>query len=256
MTIPTLCLYVTGTPSTAAREQHGTFIDWFRRSVSRHDVELRVVHATSGAFPDDIDGLDGIVITGSPASLVEPAPWMEVSVELIRHAYHARIPLLGVCFGHQLIGAAFGGSVMRNPAGWHVATQPVELTPRGIDDPLFDGVPASFHSHFSHEDIVDADTLSPMNGITVLARSRKAPVAAVAAGAVIRGVQFHPEFTAEINRTYVALRRDVLARQAEDRGAPDEHPDALLCAVRDTPDAERVLANFVQHFARPRRAQR
>jgi GMP synthase (glutamine-hydrolysing) len=243
----TVCLYLAGAPGAAARERHGTFVDMFDRLFAAHPgVRVRVFDGQSGRLPA-LDQLDGIVVSGSPASVTAPQLWMEAAVELIRGAHAARTPLLGVCFGHQLIGAAFGAAVIRNPAGWHLAVDPV--TVQHSDDPLFHRLPARFDAVFSHQDILDPDTLSPRNGVRVLARAPKTHAAVIAAGPHIRGVQFHPEFTGAINRTYLELRRDELIRESQARDVPADHPDVLLSRSRDAA-GEAVFHNFLTYFVK------
>jgi GMP synthase-like glutamine amidotransferase len=69
-------------------------------------------------FPDDIDAFDGVMITGSPASVHDTDPWVARLLDLIREIYAARIPMFGACYGHQAIALALGGTVEANLAGW------------------------------------------------------------------------------------------------------------------------------------------
>lgn len=248
---PVVCLYIAGAPPDPVHAQHGSFTDWFARLVAAHEIELQPFDSRDGGIPA-LDRVDGVIITGSPASVTEPEPWMEAAVELIRDAHALRTPLLGVCFGHQLIGAAFGGLVTRNPQGWEMCTLDVELTSAGRRDPLFDGLPERMAVNLCHQDIVDAETLSPYNGIRVLAGSPRAAVQAVSAGSSIRGVQFHPEFTGEILRSYIHTRQDRLIEDADQRRAPEDMPEHLLARTQDSPAGERVLHNFLTHFVLPR----
>lgn len=242
-----VCLYVTGTPPAPVRDVHGRFEDWFGRLLAAHDVDMRPFDGTGVDLPD-LAAADAVIITGSPASLTTPEPWMEAAVEMIREVHHRRMPLLGVCFGHQLIGAAFGGQVVRNPRGWEVSSHEVALTEGGRGDPLFDGLPERFAVNMCHEDMVDAETLSPFNGIRVLAGNDKAAVQAVAAGPGIRGVQFHPEFSGPITAAYIQTRWDRLAEDAARRDAPEDAPENLLPRASDCPASEQVLHNFLTHF--------
>lgn len=234
---PRICLYVVGEPPPPVESAHGRFEDWFTRLCGQLPVDLDPVDGSAGFIPAGLDAYDAFVITGSPASLTAPEPWMEAAVELVRHAYSERRPLLGVCFGHQLVGAAFGGAVIDNPRGWEVSTCAVELTEAGRRDPLFDGLPERIDVNFSHRDIIDETTISPMNGVTVLAKNDLCAVQAVAAGPHVRAVQFHPEFTGSIISEYIRTRADDL---------PDAD-DALSRAV-DCPAGERVFTNFLRHF--------
>jgi GMP synthase (glutamine-hydrolysing) len=243
-------IYVTGEPPAPIAAEHGRFPAWFRALADQEHVVTEVFDGTGPGLPPDPRSFAGVVVTGSPASVTAPEPWMEMAVEFIRSAATTGTPVLGVCFGHQLIGAAYGGSVVRNPAGWEVSTWDVELTAAGRRDPLFDGLPERFSVNFSHADVVDHDTLSPANGVRILASNPRARAQAIGAGDSIRGVQFHPEFSAVISQAYVRTRYSELAEDAARRGADDDHPERRLAAARDSAAGRQVFANFIRHFVR------
>lgn len=247
MSLPRICLYSVGDTSDQLRAETGSMEDWFAPLFAQHPVTYELFDARSGRLPDPTR-YAAIVTTGSRSSLTEPEPWMEAAVELVRQAYTARIPLLGICFGHQLISAAFGGSVIRNPIGWQVSTRPFHVREQAHADPLFAGVEGELLANWAHQDIVIEDTLSPLNGIQVLASSPKAAVAAVAAGPKIRGVQFHPEITGSISRTVIKTRHDILAREADELQRPHDHPDKLISTACDATAGEQVFHNFLRHF--------
>jgi GMP synthase (glutamine-hydrolysing) len=147
-------------------------------------------------------------------------------------------PVLGVCFGHQLLAQALGGAVERNPAGPEVGTWAVELTPEGRRDPLFAGLRSPLLVQESHEDHVPV----PPPGATLLATNPHSPVQAFAAGPRIRAVQFHPEFDAPRSRALCEAERAAL------EACRPGLADAALASIRDTPEAERVLANWVRVY--------
>jgi GMP synthase (glutamine-hydrolysing) len=147
------------------------------------------------------------------------------------------VPVLGVCFGHQLLARALGALVERNPKGPEVGTREIALTEEGRRDPLFSGLPAALLVQENHEDHVPA----PPAGATVLARNDHTPVQAFALGG-IRSVQFHPEFDAARNRLVCTeCRADLDAARP---GLGDE----AVASIRETPLAERVLANWVRAY--------
>jgi GMP synthase (glutamine-hydrolysing) len=254
-----ILLYVVGAPSSpVVRERFGTFADWFQGLLARHDdVETRVVDATLGAtlgHMPDLAGVDGIVVTGSPASLTAPEPWMGPALALVRTAHAEQTPLLGVCFGHQLIGAALDGRVIRNPLGWELGSHEIALSDAGRDDPLFAGLPARFRVNLSHQDIVAEGSLAHVPGVRILAGNAKAAIQALAVGPRMRGVQFHPEFSGPVTAAYIDTRREMLAEDAMQRHAPEDLPERLLAEVRDCPEGEQVLHNFVTYFVPRARA--
>jgi anthranilate synthase/aminodeoxychorismate synthase-like glutamine amidotransferase len=114
-----------------------------------------------------------------------------ISIELIRH-FAGKLPILGVCLGHQAIGAAFGGNIIRAGNLMHGKTSRVEHDGRTI----FRGVPSPITCTRYHSLIVDEGTLPPALEIT--ARSTEPDGSTVIMGvrhrrAPIEGVQFHPE---------------------------------------------------------------
>jgi len=232
-----LLLYVLGEPPDEVARAHGRFEDWFGALWREDPVEVTVFDGARPAPPPSPEEFAGAVLTGSPASLTAPEHWMEIAVEFVRHAAFAGTPVLGVCFGHQLIGAAYGGSVVVNPKGWEVSTRQVHVNDAGRGDPLFEGVGDCFEANLSHADVIQADTMAPANGLRILAHSDATEAQALAAGDAIRGVQFHPELNGAIARGYIEARRDVFPE-----------PDDLAARARDTPDAVRVFRNFIRHW--------
>jgi GMP synthase (glutamine-hydrolysing) len=223
----------TGSPTPEAHRRFGDFDEWFERLLA---PEVVVVDATREATYPALDRVGGVLVTGSLSSVTALAPWMErVGRWVLAAARH--LPVLGVCFGHQLLAHVLGARVERNPRGPEVGTREVALTDEGRRDALFSGLSSPLLVQENHEDHVPA----PPPGATVLARNAHAPIQAFAHGN-IRAVQFHPEFDAVRNRVICAELRDGLERTRKGLG------DEALASIRETPAAERVLANWVRAF--------
>ena len=237
-------LYKTGQTAHEVVRDVGDYIGWFNR-VLDGSVTL-VVHEAQPAPRGMSFAWDGVIITGSPSSLVEPEPWMEDAAGWVRDAATAGVPVLGVCFGHQLLGRAFGGAVRRSPRGWEAGTHAVELTDEGQRDPLFTGLGPRLVVNQSHRD--EVATLG--EGVRRLATGEHSENQALAAGDHVRGVQFHPEMSGPVIRRIIEHRRAILEGDCLEHGRPVEHhPESLLTRIKDTPDAENVVRNFVKHFA-------
>jgi GMP synthase (glutamine-hydrolysing) len=227
-------LFLLGEAPEPVRAEHGDYALWFERVWGG---PLAVHEGRSGANAPDPRAFSGIVVSGSPASLTAPTPWMEEAAAMIRRAYEVGTPTLGVCFGHQLIAWAFGGRVMKNPLGWEIGSLDVWLGDEGARDPLFAGLPSRLRVNLTHEDMVDPAALG--DGVRALAASERCAVQALAVGTHVRGVQFHPEISGAVCRSYIEARRTRLG---------DQDPDALLARTGDSPHAVAVMRNFRRHF--------
>jgi GMP synthase (glutamine-hydrolysing) len=233
-----ILLYKTGETAPELVRDIGDYERWFAR-VLGDGVELEIHLAFSEPRHHRLASYDGMVITGSPRSLVRPDPWMDEAAATVRRAGEAGVPVLGVCFGHQLVGYAFGGKVRENPNGWEVGTVEVELTDEGRADPLFDGVGVRLRVNQSHQDeVADLGAARRLAGGAYTANQ------AIAVGEHVRGVQFHPEMDGAVVRRLIEHRRELLHRHPQRRETVDE----MLARTVDTPDAEAVLKNWLRHF--------
>jgi GMP synthase (glutamine-hydrolysing) len=172
----------------------------------------------------------GIIVTGSPLSVTEKAPWMlELGDALLR----LEIPVLGVCFGHQLLARAAGGDVVLNPRGREIGTVSIKLTEAGRRDPLFAWASEDeIEVQATHLDAVDP--LPP--GATILASNENCAAQAYRLSETVAGVQFHPELWAEAMRDLILSRRDKLLAEGRD-------PLALAAQVHEVA-AGKILEAF------------
>lgn len=239
-----ILLYKTGETDPTLVPHIGDYELWFARVLG--DGYALEVHRAFEKPRHRIEGYDGMVITGSPRSLVTPEPWMDDAAAFVRDAAAAGVPVLGVCFGHQLVGYAWGGRVRQNPNGWEVGTVDVELTDEGARDPLFAELPRRLRVIQSHQD--EVGTLGAETRL--LSTSAHTPHQAIAVGAHVRGVQFHPEMSAPIIRRVMEHRRTLLLADAARRQRREFCVDRSIAGAHDCPDAERVLHNFVEHFVK------
>ncbi|MGY0505712.1 glutamine amidotransferase [Luteimonas sp. e5] len=233
MSLPFLILK-TGTP-VAPMRRHGSFAHWIRVAAGLAEDDTRVVDAEAGAALPSPRGHAGIIVTGSAAMVSDRLPWSETAADWLRAAVDARLPVFGICYGHQLLAHALGGTVGDNPRGREMGTVQVQCLPPAAHDPLFAGAPQTFKAQSTHEQIV----LEPPPGAQVLARTDVDDCAAFRSGDRAWGVQFHPEFSARHMRGYIAARAAVLRSEGR-------NPIAMHAAVRAAPAARAILRQFVR----------
>lgn len=190
--------------------------------------------AETRRLPNVLD-FAGLVITGSAACVTAPEPWMDSVVDLILDAKVAGVPILGICFGHQILAhAMFGSGTVRKSAtpevGWVQITQTMDA------EPIFEGIDPSFTTFMSHFDEVQARP-----GMTVLATTERCEVAAYRVDTLpVWGFQFHAEMDQAEAEELVELRIS---------GWPDANVtvgEARAGSRDSTPLVTRLLQNFFQ----------
>jgi GMP synthase (glutamine-hydrolysing) len=211
----------------------GDYDRWFQDGLGVSDEQLEGRRVYAGApLPKHFD-YDGIVVTGSWSMVTDREPWSEATAEYLREAVEVGKPILGVCYGHQLLAHAFGGLVGYNPVGRNVGTSIVQLTAAAASDPLFQGFTSPLHVHVSHSQrVIDL----PAEAV-LLGSCERDPHHAFRIGPCAWGVQFHPEFNAATARDYIRIRYATIQAEGLD-------PEALLAGVTDSPDGEQFLRRF------------
>lgn len=239
-------LLKTGDTVPVVKLSVGDYEHWFVESLAPGGCQFDILHVHRGArLPDGAAGYDAVMMTGSPASVTQLEPWMERAADFMMGAAAGGVPVLGVCFGHQLLARAHGARVVRNRHGREIGTVEVSLSEAGREDPLFHGLPERFSVQATHEDIVE----QPPEGATVLAGNANTSVQALAFGPLIRGVQFHPEVHPAAMRALILARSEKLEVEAVHRGhAPGERVPRLLAGIAPSPAGQRILRNFVERF--------
>ena len=147
--MPKVVILKTGTTYPALREAFGDFDTWFAARLAP-ELNVSVVDVTVDDLPGQPGDWDGIVVTGSPAMVSDREPWSEHTGSWLAAAVSAEIPLLGVCYGHQLLAHALGGEAGFHPRGRETGTHQVELLDSALDDPLFKGLPRQFPAQLTH----------------------------------------------------------------------------------------------------------
>lgn len=208
----------------------------FEALLSAADAGLRfeTVSLVEGEALPDAAACEGVLITGSPAGVYDATPWMEPLRRFVRAAFAVETPMVGVCFGHQIIADAMGGDVRKSEKGWGVGRHTYQLLQHR---PWMAGAAASVSLAVSHQDQV----ITPPEGAVTLARSAHTEHAMLAyAQAPVMSLQGHPEFEDDFVAALYAARRGRLS---------DAQVDGAIASLGRAHDNARVgqwMASFLR----------
>ncbi|GHE21707.1 glutamine amidotransferase-related protein [Halomonas urumqiensis] len=217
------------------RGTHGNYPEMFETLFKGVDpsLEFRVWRCLDGEIPDDIEAVDAWLTTGSKLGVNDDLAWIRELETFIRQLWEAGKPLVGICFGHQLIARALGGEVVKSPRGWGVGLSFNRVTDRAewMTPPR-----TTLDLVVSHQDQVER--LPPET--RVLAGSDFCPYYLMQVGEHFLGVQGHPEFSPAYSRDLMALRRSLVGEQRVREGVA-----SLEAEVDDT-----LMVRWILDFMR------
>lgn len=222
--------------------KHGSYADMLSALLAKVDPSLtfEVVAVMDGAPLPAITACDGWLITGSRHGVYEELPWMLALEAFLREAVAARIPTVGICFGHQILAKALGARVEKADSGWGVGPHTYAVTEQAA---WMDGFQDSLTINAMHQDQVL--TLPP--GARVIASSDFCPYAGLAYDDTAISFQPHPEFDIPFEHALVASRAGAVVPM--DRATPAL---ALLEDPATTTDADRVARWIAAFYNQPR----
>lgn len=213
----------------------GDYEHWIARGLGLDIGAVDIVTVYRGEALPEHAGIKAVVITGSGAMVTDNEGWMVSGATWLREAVARRLPILGICFGHQWLAHALGGDVGYNPRGVEVGTVGINTVVHALDDPLFKAMPPTFSANVSHRQSV----LKLPPGARHLASSALEPNQAFAYGDCAWGVQFHPEFNAGVIRAFIGHYRSLLEREGKSA-------DQLLHQADVTPLSYGLLGRFAR----------
>ena len=201
----------------------GDYDAMFRKLLGGHGFEFETFSVVDMEFPEHIDMADGWLITGSKHGAYEDHPFIPPLEDLIRDVKASGKPMIGVCFGHQVIAQALGGKVEKFDGGWSIGRTEYRMG----DDTIA--------VNAWHQDQV----VERPAGAKVIASSDFCENAALVYGDQIWTIQPHPEFEAPIVKGLIETRGPGVVPNDLLNGAANALPNPI-----DSPNVGQKMAAF------------
>ena len=224
-----------GTYERLATQCGGGFAEWFVDGMDVPQERIRIARPHLGEPLPDYSTIAGAVITGAHEMVTDRNTHSQAAGEWLLPLVEASAPVLGVCYGHQLLADAMGGTVGPCPNGPEFGTTGILLTPDGQADHLFSATPSPLGAQVSHFQSV----LELPEGAVRLGCNLHEPNHAFRIGPCAWGVQFHPEFDDSVTRYYVEQSATDLTRAGRD-------VQQILDGIRPTPFSTVLLSRFAR----------
>lgn len=207
---------------------HGDYTEMYQQLLAGNGFEFVTFNVVDMEFPSDVHQADGWLLSGSRHGAYDDLPFIPVLENFVRRCFAGNVPVVGICFGHQIIAQALGGKVEKAKTGWSVGRTDYEFSGLGV-------LPLNAW----HRDQV----VTPPDGAQTIATSDTCQYAAFLYGDNAYTVQPHPEFSNTFIGNFVPVRRGTL-------DYPDELMDRAVAnsnyPVANTAIAEQIAAFFKQ----------
>ena len=217
-------ILLVGRASEDLVDKYGTYAEMLINLINSDEklFEFKTFNILDGIFPLNHNDCDGWIVTGSPHGVYEEHSWIPIVSQLIKDIYDNKLPIFGVCFGHQLIAQALGGNVEKSTKGWGLGLHTYQINNKTN---YMDNLSSEVTLNICHQDQV----LSPPNGATVYAKSDFCENAGFYIKDKVLTMQAHPEFLVDFIKALLTARRDVTI--------PKQFVDPALIGLKSHPDS-------------------
>jgi len=227
-------LLQTGEAPPELKDRFGDYNDMFVHLLEKQPqhLEFKVFRVLDNEFPSDAEQCDGWLITGSRYSAYEDKEWIHRLKKFVRQIAQTQRPLVGICFGHQLIAEALGGRVEKSDKGWGLGLDTYQLVdgqPRDTSETLRLNI-------FHKDQIVEL----PANA-KIFAHSDFCEYAGLLIGEHIMTIQAHPEFSNDFNVQLLQARKTSVL--------PADQADVAIGQLQQC-DAQAGSQRFASRMAR------
>lgn len=195
-------------------EAHGEFPEMFIEMIGTKDFDYRTYNVIEGEFPAAAEDCDGWIVTGSKHGAYEDHPWIPPLEEFIRKLVASRQPTVGICFGHQIMAQAMGGTVEKFDGGWGIGPQTYTEKDTGKEVTLL-----AFHQD---------QVVTPPPGANITHSSDFCAHAGLRYSETCFSLQPHPEHTRSFVKDLIDDRRGSII--------PEDVSDRALSLLNDAND--------------------
>jgi GMP synthase-like glutamine amidotransferase len=182
-------------------DEYGTYAEMFMRLIQteKDDFVFQIFEACDNEFPESCYDCDGWFVTGSKHGAYEEIPWIIYLSKFIVEIYNSKLPILGICFGHQIIAQALGGTVAKSKKGWGVGFDRYKL---GNKTKYMSNLDERVMLNVMHQDQV----VELPKKATLYASSEFCNNAGYYIDNHVLTIQAHPEFLVEFNKALLIIR--------------------------------------------------
>ncbi|CAH0529816.1 glutamine amidotransferase-related protein [Vibrio hippocampi] len=215
--------------------EFGEFADMIIETLSPHgDFNYQLFDAMEGVLPMTDHGCDGFIITGSTFDAYADIDWINQLAQWIVTCDEAQTPLIGICFGHQIIARALGAQVAKSNKGWGIGMSVNQVT--GQHD-WMQPRKEMINILVSHQDQV----LQLPDSLTTIASSDFCPNYMLIKQDHILTIQGHPEFSTDFEYKLLERKRELVGEEAYQNART---------SLELLPDSALIMQWFAQFFYR------
>jgi len=232
-----IAIIQTGKPIDTVLNKYADFDALFYNQMQLDASQFKTFNVFETLKFPEIKSLAGIIITGSPSMVTDKEDWSEKTIEWLKQFIELEIPILGVCYGHQMLARALGGEVNWNPNGRQIGTIQMQLTDAAHSDSLLSAVIENKQNAIKFNAThLQSVTLLPKD-VILLGSTKLDPNHCFRYKNHIWGAQFHPEFNVQIIQEYLHVRSEKINDEGLDI-------NQLLINVDDNDNGQKLLLKF------------
>lgn len=230
-----LAILLAGETNRSMRPKHPNYEEMFTAffAPAADRLLLDFVAVRQGVFPPSVDAYDAYLVTGSLYGVYDDPPWIAQLMDFIGDIYRHNIPLIGVCFGHQIVAHALGGKAVKWHKGWVAGTRRLPVLAHPLTGQASTG--ESMSLLYTHQDQVVA---LPPDAYCWLGDDLCQYAGFAIAGKVLT-LQGHPEFAADYIAALIEKKRPDIGEAAADEAL------ASLAADTDHLQARQLMVEFL-----------